>query len=143
MNKNVLCFVGLLLTLPLLVGCPGGGADGMQKVTGSVTYNGEPIEDGRVQFRQVDGDQRSFSGMIENGKYTIETATGSMLVEVRASKLIPGKFDESNPDEKAPMGKMYIPEKYNSRTELTANVTAGSGPIDFTLTGPPAPAGAE
>ena len=132
MNKNVLCFVGLLLTFPLLVGCPGGGADGMQKVTGTVTYNGEPIKDGRINFRQVDGDQRAFSGVIENGKYTVETAAGSMLVEVTASKLIPGKFDESNPGEKTPMGKMYIPEKYNSRTELKADVAPGSGPFDFT-----------
>lgn len=134
MNKNVVCFVGLFLALPLLAGCPGGSGLDLQPVTGTVTFDGEPVEDGRVQFREVEGDQRSFSGLIENGKYTMEAMTGKMRVEVRASRIIPGKFDESNPGEKEPIGKMYIPEKYNSRSELTADVPSGGGVIDFTLT---------
>lgn len=134
MNKNVVWFVGLFLAFPLLVGCPGGSGLDLEPVTGTVTFDGKPVEEGRVQFREVGGEQRSFSGLIENGAYAIETAPGAMRVEVRASRLIPGKFDESNPGEKEPMGEMYIPEKYNSRSELTADVPAGGSAIDFALT---------
>lgn len=134
MNKNVICFVGLLMALPILVGCPAGSAPDMQPVTGMVTFDGKPVEEGRVQFREVADGQRSFSGMIANGTYTLDSAAGPMRVEVLASRIIPGKFDESNPGVKEPMGEMYIPAKFNSRSELTADVPSGGGAIDFTLT---------
>ncbi|TWU15035.1 hypothetical protein Pla52o_55720 [Novipirellula galeiformis] len=134
MNKNVVCFAGLFLVLPLLVGCPGGSGLDLQPVSGTVTYDGAPLKDGRIQFRSLEGDQRSFSGPIENGRYSVETFTGPMQVEIRASRIVPGLFDESNPGEKTPIGEMYLPEKYNSLTELTADVPSGGETIDFDLT---------
>jgi hypothetical protein len=61
-------------------------------------------------------------------------SAGKMTVEIIASRLIPGKFDESNPDEKVPVGEMYIPARYNSETELTADVPVGGTRLDFALT---------
>ena len=124
-----LCFV-----IPMMLGCPGGGGLDLQPVTGTVTFDGAPIEEGRIQFRSTAGDQRSFAGVIENGSYTVETFTGPMQVQIRASRLVEGKFDTSNPDEETPMGEMYIPAKYNSRTELTAEVPEGGTTLDFELT---------
>jgi hypothetical protein len=106
----------------------------LNPVTGSVTFDGEPIAEGRIQFRAVEGDQRAFSGEITSGQYRIETSAGRMTVEIIASRLIPGKFDESNPDEKVPVGEMYIPGRYNSETELTADVPVGGTRRDFALT---------
>ncbi|MFG0262992.1 MAG: hypothetical protein ACF788_11425 [Novipirellula sp. JB048] len=121
--------------LSLSVGCGGGSDLDLHPVTGTVTFDGEPIPEGRVQFRALEGDQRSFAGKIENGAYSVETFTGPMRVEVRASRLIPGKFDEtSNPGEKTPVGEMYIPEKYNSRSELSADIPAGGDVVNFDLT---------
>ncbi|MFG0262305.1 MAG: hypothetical protein ACF788_07935, partial [Novipirellula sp. JB048] len=125
MNSNVVGLVGLLLALPLLVGCSGGSGLDLQPVKGTVTFDGQTIEKGRIQFRSLEGDRRSFSGVIENGNYMVETFTGAMQVEVHASRIVPGLFDESNPGEKTPMGESYIPEKYNSRSELTADVPDG------------------
>jgi hypothetical protein len=65
----------------------------------------------------------------------MEAAVGKVRVEVIASRPVPGKFDESNPGEKVPVGEMYIPAKYNSQSELTADVTSGSNVLDFALTG--------
>jgi hypothetical protein len=134
MMRRLYFSLALFLALPLAIGCPGGGGLDLQTVTGTVTFDGVPIEDGRIQFRSTEGDQRSFSSVITNGMYEIETATGPMRVEVRASRLIEGKFDESNPDEKVPMGEMYIPAKYNSRSELTTEVPTDGDTIDFDLT---------
>ncbi len=117
-----------------LTGCSPPGMT-LDKVSGNVTFDGQPVEEGRILFRAVEGDQRAFSGAIQNGRYELESLPGKMTVEITASRIIPGKFDESNPDEKVPMGEMYIPERYNSKTELTAEVPAGGAKdVNFTLT---------
>lgn len=118
-----------------LSGCSRQSGLDLNAVTGNVTFDGEAVEEGRIQFRAVEGDQRAFSGTIQNGQYEVETLAGKMTVEITASRLVPGKFDESNPDEKVPVGEMYIPARYNSQTELTAEVPAGGvKQLDFTLT---------
>ncbi|MFH1920174.1 MAG: hypothetical protein ABIP48_09855 [Planctomycetota bacterium] len=123
----------LLATMTIL-GCGPSGMD-LHPVSGKVTFDGEPIAEGRIQFRALEGDQRAFSGQINNGQYELDTLPGKMTVEVTASRLIPGEFDESNPDEKVPVGEMYIPARYNSETELTAEIPAsGIKQLDFALT---------
>jgi hypothetical protein len=121
----------LVMALLTLVGCSAG--DGLVEVGGTVTFDGAPIQDGRIQFRSTEGDQQAYAGLIENGKYVIRVAPGPALVEVRASRLIPGKFVEANPGEKDPVGEMYIPEKYNSRTELRATVETAKLEQNFDL----------
>ncbi|MCR9210011.1 hypothetical protein [Rhodopirellula europaea] len=135
MYKNAVCSIGLFITPLILTGCPAPSGLELYPVTGTVTFEGKPIDTGRIQFRTASEERRSFSAAIENGNYEIETLTGPMTVEVRASRLIEGKFDKSNPDELTPAGEMYIPQKYNSRTELTADVPAGGDTIDFNLLG--------
>lgn len=124
------------LSLLVLAGC--GGETGPQRypVKGDVTFEGEPVETGRITFRETEGDKRAFSGEIINGRYELQAEPGKMTVEIIASRPT-GKFDTSNPDdEPQPVGEMYIPEKYNTKTELTAEVTEDSGgtEIPFKLT---------
>ncbi|MEN6493383.1 MAG: hypothetical protein ABFD16_03750 [Thermoguttaceae bacterium] len=123
------------LTMMVLVGCGAGSGQDLHGVTGKVTFDNEPVKEGRILFRAVDGDQRAFSGPIENGLYKLEARPGKMRVEITASRIVPGKFDTSNPGEKVPIGEMYIPARYNSKTELTAEVKPGSNTADFPLTG--------
>ncbi|HUT91177.1 MAG TPA: hypothetical protein VMY37_16870 [Thermoguttaceae bacterium] len=132
-TRSITTLLTLLATMTIL-GCGPSGLD-VLPVSGKVTFDGEPIPEGRIQFRAVDGDKRAFSGQITNGQYELETMPGKMTVEVTASRIIPGQFDESNPDEKVPVGEMYIPARYNSQTELTAEVPAGGiKQLDFALT---------
>ncbi|MFN3152689.1 hypothetical protein [Bremerella sp.] len=86
----------------------------MHVVQGTVTFDGQPIEAGRILFRQTEGD----------GSYKLEVKEGPSEIAITASRLIPGKFDNSNgtPEQ---MGEMYIPAKYNQKTELNALVTSG------------------
>ncbi len=98
-----------------------------------MTFDGEPVKEGRIQFRGTT-DSRAFSAPIVDGKYSAEVPVGTSSVEVTASRPIPGKFDESNPGERVPVGEMYIPAKYNSRTELTTDITSGENVADFALT---------
>lgn len=104
----------------------------MLTTKGTVTFKGEPIEEGRINFRELDGEMRPYSAPIKNGAFSIESTAGKMRVEVYASRIIPGKFDTSNLTEE-PVGEMYIPERYNSRSELTHEVTRGAPSPTFTL----------
>jgi hypothetical protein len=108
-------------------------SDGLQTITGTATFQGQPIPEGRIQFRFLDGDQKAYSSPIEEGEYLIRIPPGPASVEILASRPAPGKFDESNPGERVPIGEMYIPQKYNSRTELRVDVQPGAGKENFDL----------
>jgi hypothetical protein len=120
------------LALGLVLTAAGCGGTGQQTVTGKVTFDGKPLEEGRITFRQVDGEKRAYSAPITNGSYTIQCDPGKMAVEIIASRLIPGKFDTSN-GTKEPVGEMYIPAMYNSATTLTADVSSSNRNIPFEL----------
>ena len=123
-----------ILAAMMTTGCGGSSALDTHLVTGNITFDGQPISEGRIQFRALQGDQRAFSSDIKGGKYELQAFAGKASVEVRASRPVPGKYDESNPGEKVPVGEMYIPSRYNTQTELTADVTPGRNQIDFALT---------
>lgn len=129
-----------LLVLPVLIGSSGcnSSPEGPEliQVSGNVTYDGQPLEDGRIRFRLTSGDLRAFETDIVDGKYALETYEGPMQVEVRASRIVPGKFEQASPDdEPQPVGEMFIPEKYNAKTTLTAEVTPdGDNEFPFDLT---------
>jgi len=114
-----------------VVGC--GPSDGLVLVSGTVTFDGTPISEGTIQFRALEGDQKAYASSIIDGKYEARVEPGPASVEVRASRIIEGKFVESNPGEFDPVGEMYIPEKYNSRTELKVAVASDKLDENFDL----------
>ena len=120
-----------LLVCSLLLGCSG---DGKYPVTGTVTWNGEPIpadHNGHVTFMPVDASIAPDSGPIVDGVYSFRSTPGEKKVEILISRP-KGKVIESMgmaPEE------MYIPEKYNELSELTVEVTAGENQLPFDLVG--------
>lgn len=134
--KNFVSIIALCGGCLACLGC-GGTGDGLQELTGRVTYNGEPIPKGRIQFRALNDGQQAYAGMIDDGEYAVRVAPGPAAVEIRASRLIPGKYDESNPGEREPVGEMYIPERYNSRTELQVTIDPSTETENFDLEGKP------
>lgn len=126
--------IGLFAVFLAALGC-GGAPEGpaLYSVSGEVTFDGEPIKDGRITFRQTDPPRKAFSSEIVDGEYDLQAEAGSMEVIVIASRPIPGKFDNSNGTPE-PVGEMYIPKKYNDQTILTATVKEGGNEIPFDLT---------
>lgn len=112
-------------------GCGQGG--NLSKVTGKVSYDGQPVPEGRILFRSTDG--RAYSGPITNGEYEVMCEPGKMRVEIIASRVIPGKFVKGENGEKEPIpaAEMYIPAKYNSASTLTAEVKSSSTEVPFDL----------
>jgi hypothetical protein len=109
-----------------LIGCGQEDGPALFAVSGTVTFDGAPVEEGRIQFRDAAGG-RAFSAEIIDGSYSLDAEEGQMAVGITASRIIPGKFDTSNPDDDPqPVGEMYIPSQYNSKTTLSASVSAAS-----------------
>ena len=120
--------------LAAAAGC--GGGEGLHKVKGTVSYDGQPVAEGRILFRNTGGDGRAYSAPVVNGAYEVMCEPGSMRVEITATRPVPGKFTKGangEPDP-IPLTEMYIPAKYNTATTLTAEVTDSSAEIPFTLT---------
>ncbi len=132
--KSLCTFTLFACSMLLLAGCQTAAGPENQPVTGSVTFDGEPVAEGAIVFRDAAGQTRSCGGPIAGGKYSFEASPGSKKVEITAMREVPGKMDTtSNPGEEVPLEEQYIPEKYNSESTLTAEVS-GSDPIDFELT---------
>ena len=131
--KSLCTFTLFACSMLLLAGCPGPAAPENQTVTGTVTFDGEPVAEGEIVFRDTDGQTRSCGGQIVDGTYSFEASPGSKKVEITALRVVPGKMDTSNPGQEVPLKEPYIPAKYNTESTLTAEVS-GADPIDFALT---------
>ena len=118
------------------LGCGRGGSP----VSGAVSFDGAPVENGRISFVPADGKGPTFGGLIEAGRYAVVAPTpGAKVVRVSAvrptgRKLPPDPLDggAAPVDEIAP----YIPEQYNDRSTLTCDVVAGQNKFDFHLKSP-------
>jgi hypothetical protein len=83
----------LIFSIALLSGCSGGAA----RVTGEVTYEGQPVGDGAISFLPADGKGPTAGGPIVAGQYTVEELTpGPKLVKIEAVKKVP--FARSSED---------------------------------------------
>ncbi len=102
-------------------------------VSGPIALDGEAINEGHIIFRRIDGDLKSFGGRISNGTYQATVEPGKMVVEIVASREVPGKFTTENGTPE-PRTEMYIPVKYNRKSELQVEVLEnGDHKIPFEL----------
>jgi hypothetical protein len=125
----------------LLVGCGGAGDElPRESISGRVRLNDEPLKEGRIQFQ---GAAPGGAGIVE-GAYSIPKAEG--LVPGKYQVLIFGAAAQTQqvasksemPGDAAPPkkgAKEPIPEEYNNKSKLTAEVTKdGPNRFDFELT---------
>lgn len=127
-----LAVLGLAFSLMLLAtGCSEGGRQ-MTEVSGTVSLDGVPVDDGQILFRRTDGEQKGYEGMIKDGSYKLKCEPGSVKVEITAFRIVPGKFTTVN-GPKEPVREMYIPEKYNAKTTLNQTLNGSSTTIPFEL----------
>lgn len=124
--------------LLLVVGGCGGVDDAPAKytVSGTVSFSGQPVSEGTILFMPEDGNGRPDGGPIKDGKFEFESTKGKKRVEIRASLIGEVKEGSENamPSEmgmKTPEVTEMIPEKYNSKSELTQDVTTDAGKNKF------------
>lgn len=116
------------------------------EIKGTVTINGEPIENGMINFVATDGVAQTAGGTITNGKYVAHVPPGPKTVLVLGNKvageepLYAGVKDSPT----RPILKTVTPVKYNAATgsDLKAEIKGNEEALDFALQGA-APSAAE
>lgn len=138
MKRLILLFVISLPTLGLL-GCSEKSSE--LKVTGSVTINGEPIDNGTISFVADDGVAATGGGVIKDGTYTAFVTPGAKTVMVTGNRKI-GEEPEYQGVDDSPMRPIYqtvTPAAYNAAhlSTLKADISEAQDGLDFQLTGDP------
>jgi len=143
------------LGLLVVIGC---GDDGLGKrypVSGTVTYQGKPVESGTVTFFATgkDAETRGATGSIKGGSYSMSTIggedgvfPGDYQVSIAARKVdmseakanqdkTGGSFRQDDVAKAYKASESLIPKKYESteKSGLKAKVEARSNTIDFPL----------
>jgi hypothetical protein len=118
--------------LSLACGCGPAGIV-THPVSGSVTFDGQPVAEGEIIFRVPDSAQGSYAAKIHDGRYELESTAGAKRVEITAYRTVETAAAPSG--EGAQNRQMYLPAKYNEQSQLRAEVTAaGPNTFDFALT---------
>ena len=133
----------LLVCLGIVSGC--GGSDGLDRlhIKGTVKVNGAPLESGRISFLPTEGTSGPATGtVIESGQFEIPLAQGPvqgkhrieiMAVRPTGQKIREGSGSE-NPDALVEEVEQYIPQKYNQKSELTADLNESNAQsVEFDL----------
>jgi len=118
-------------------GCGQGGASGRQAISGTVTFQGKPLEQGTIQIISMDpGKQAISGGMIKGGKFSIAAdkglAPGKYRVRISSPEEGSGAAP-AMPGDPAPVAKERIPPEYSGpESKLEIEVTKG-GKNEFKL----------
>ncbi len=135
MNTHHARVAGGWLSAAALFALAGCTDSSLTVVKGQVTFDGQPIEKGSISFFPKDGQSKTTGGEIKAGAYSVQVPVGLMEVRISMPKVIGQKKLYNTPDSPSrPLYAEALPEKYNQKSDLTLNVTAGGVEKDWALT---------
>jgi hypothetical protein len=114
-----------------LSGC---GNSKLSEVSGTISYDGKPIEQGSIAFIPADGNGPSGGSPIVDGKYFAQNVpVGKTKVQIKGARVTGQKrmLPDSPP---VSTSEEMLPAKYNTASELTYEVKSGTQVKDFDLT---------
>ena len=142
--------IGALKSISLAIACLiciSLGCSDQVKLSGVVTLDSTPVEQGFVRFVPVEGTTGPASGSeIVSGQYQVKARgglpEGTYRVEITAYRDIGVNTSSSNASQQesilGPAKEQYIPSKYNSDSEVTIVVSLDeTSQRDFELHSPP------
>jgi hypothetical protein len=121
----------------LVAGCGPANPQGRMAISGRVTLEGQPLDQGSIQFTALEGDSGIGSGgVIQNGSYSIETEKGlppgKYRVRIFSGESAGAPADEM-PGESSEAPRERIPAQYNTESTLEIEVAPGKTTFDFNL----------
>lgn len=114
----------VVLILVAQIGCGKAGPK-VVTVSGTVTYDGQPLAEGTVYFKTPETGAIN-SLPVKNGKFEGNAEVGERRVEINAYRTKSQDFNGM----KGEVKENLIPTRYNADSKLTATVTA-DGPNTF------------
>lgn len=128
--------IGLLVvaSLSLLTACGPTDKFPRYKVSGKVTYQSQPVEEGTISFEDPTTGQVNSGELASGGTYATELPPGSFKVSVSPPQVETKGTGDSPPD-KVPKNVKNIPKKYwvQETSGLTAEVSKEKRAFDFDL----------
>ena len=104
-------------------------------VSGRVTINGEPAENGSIAFFPVSGASFTTGSEISQGRYRAKVPPGKSRVEIRVSRIVgEQKLYDTPHSPTQPIMEELLPARYNVASELAIDVVVGINQYDFDLT---------
>lgn len=130
MNLPSYRFAVLLVLLSTLVGC----GENLIPISGNVSVEGTPVEEGWIRFIPAAGGAPQGSA-IRNGKYEALLPPGEMKVEIQGSKKVgERKYTPSDPSSPmVPVMENVVPPKYQQDSPLTQTITEENDNLNFEL----------
>lgn len=117
-----------------LAGCSSGDRPPLGSVSGAVTLDGQPLAGAEVCFAPPKG-RPSLGRTDASGRYALSyvgTTKGAMVGSHRVYIAWPPPDSDEEPV-KPTAARPPIPDRYNRKSELTAEVRGGSNTFDFKL----------
>ncbi len=100
------------------------------KVTGTVTFDGDPIEEGTLIFYPAEEGSDADVATIKAGKYETRVKPGTKRVEITAQREMPDKIGPYGDPEM----EQFIPADFNRESKLQAEVApVDNNILDFEL----------
>lgn len=138
-NSAAVRFLWGVLICSAMVGCGTPNALDRQAISGNVTLDGTPLDEGTIEFLPLGPEGRAGGAVIRRGSYAIEGAKG--LVPGKYTVRISSAASNREIDLHAPpgptlpvMSKERIPPQYNTETKLVVEVKKEqSKTFDFAL----------
>ena len=114
------------------VGCENSSDGGRREVTGSVSYGGQPVEEGQIVFEPEAPGSPLATGQIKAGEYHIEATYGPTAGPYRVriegyrkkkvANMPPHPYAGDN-QEPGVVAEQFLPVAYNARTTLRVEIT--------------------
>ena len=130
-----LCVRVTLLVALLAIGCGPINKVPRYKVSGKVTYQGQPVERGEITFEDPTAGQVNSSSLGSGGSYALEVPAGDYRVSI-APPLVETKGTADSPPDQVPDPSVKnIPKRYwtQEKSGLSAQVAKDKQSFDFDL----------
>jgi hypothetical protein len=125
-------WLGLLVVL--LAGCSPTDPLARYSVSGKVTFQSKPVEEGQITFEDPAAGQVNSSPLGSGGSYSLEVPVGDFRVSV-SPPLIESRGTADSPPDMIPKKVANIPQKYwvQEKSGLSAKVEKDKRTFDFDL----------
>lgn len=131
-----------MLALIVAAGCGSGDRRERVAVSGTVTHEGKPIEDGRIVFEPAAPKLPMAGAPISEGNYQIEKSNGpgpgpyTVRIEAYRKKIdptVPKHPYLGDQQEVGVVTEQVLPDKFNTNSTLHADITREEATYDFKL----------
>lgn len=145
MRTQLTIVIAAVLLASPFAGCNRSDPLDLQAVSGRVSLDSQPLDNGSIQFFPVDAAGLTSGAPIVSGIYTIPKAKGlppgKYIVRISSADTSgdTAKSAFVTPGKELPPRREKVPPQYNSKSELNVEVKTGGGnSFDFELKARPA-----